>query len=292
MRLFGSERMENMANALGLGEDDVIEHKLLTSQIENAQKRVEGNHFETRKHVLQYDDVMNTQREIIYSQRQKVLNGEDIKDVILKMCENTAEDTVARFTAESDYPEEWNWAGMLEYFNNEFNMILPLDFTDKEKEKFTKKKLSAELVDKALARYEAKENEIGSALMREIERVILLRAVDTRWMAHIDDMDQLKNGIGLRAYAQHDPVSEYKFAGFEMFEEMISGIREDTVKYLLRAQTNKKIEREQVAKPIIASHGDGTEEKKPVRKGAKVGRNDLCPCGSGKKYKKCCGMNE
>lgn len=292
MRLFGSERMENMANALGLGEDDVIEHKLLTNQIENAQKRVEGNHFQTRKHVLQFDDVMNTQREIIYSQRQKVLNGEDIKDIILKMCENIAEDTVTRYTAESEYPEEWNWDGMLDYYNSEFNMNPPVFYTDKEKEKFTKQKISKELIDKATARYEEKENEITGALMREIERVLLLRAVDARWMAHIDDMDQLKNGIGLRAYAQHDPVSEYKFAGFEMFEEMIANIREDTVKYLLRAQTNKKIEREQVAKPIIASHGDGSEEKKPVRKGTKVGRNDMCPCGSGKKYKKCCGMNE
>ena len=292
MRLFGSERMENMANALGLGEDDVIEHKLLTNQIENAQKRVEGNHFQTRKHVLQFDDVMNTQREIIYSQRQKVLNGEDIKDIILKMCENIAEDTVARYTAESEYPEEWNWDGMLDYYNSEFNMNPPVFYTDKEKEKFTKQKISNELIDKATARYEEKENEITGALMREIERVLLLRAVDARWMAHIDDMDQLKNGIGLRAYAQHDPVSEYKFAGFEMFEEMIVNIREDTVKYLLRAQTNKRIEREQVAKPIIASHGDGSEEKKPIRKGTKVGRNDLCPCGSGKKYKKCCGMNE
>lgn len=292
MRLFGSERMENMANALGLGEDDVIEHKLLTNQIENAQKRVEGNHFQTRKHVLQFDDVMNTQREIIYSQRQKVLNGEDIKDIILKMCENIAEDTVTRYTAESEYPEEWNWDGMLDYYNSEFNMNPPVFYTDKEKEKFTKQKISKELIDKATARYEEKENEITGALMREIERVLLLRAVDARWMAHIDDMDQLKNGIGLRAYAQHDPVSEYKFAGFEMFEEMIANIREDTVKYLLRAQTNKRIEREQVAKPIIASHGDGSEEKKPVRKGTKVGRNDMCPCGSGKKYKKCCGMNE
>lgn len=292
MRLFGSERMENMANALGLGEDDVIEHKLLTSQIENAQKRVEGNHFQTRKHVLQFDDVMNTQREIIYSQRQKVLNGEDIKDVVLKMCENIAEDTVARYTAESEYPEEWNWDGMLDYFNSEFNINPPVSYTEKEKDKFTKQKITVELIDKAIARYEEKENEMTSPLMREIERVLLLRAVDARWMAHIDDMDQLKNGIGLRAYAQHDPVSEYKFAGFEMFEEMIANIREDTVKYILRAQTNKKIEREQVAKPLMASHGDGSEERKPIRKGTKVGRNDLCPCGSGKKYKKCCGMNE
>ena len=292
MRLFGSERLESVVNALGLGEDDVIEHSMLTKAIENAQKRVEGNNFQARKYVLQYDDVMNQQRGIIYSQRQKVLDGEDIKDVILKMAQNVVADAVARNTANSEYPEEWSRESLLDYFNNQFAMVPPLEITADEMLDFTKEKLTAYLTEKALARYEEKEKECGSELMREIERVILLRAVDSKWMTHIDEMEQLKHGIGLRAYGQHDPVSEYKFAGFDMFEEMIAAIREDAVKYILRANVAQKIEREQVAKPVVASHGDGSESKKPIRKGEKVGRNDPCPCGSGKKYKKCCGINE
>ena len=265
---------------------------MLTKAIENAQKRVEGNNFQARKYVLQYDDVMNQQRGIIYSQRQKVLDGEDIKDVILKMAQNVVADAVARNTANSEYPEEWSRESLLDYFNNQFAMVPPLEITADEMLDFTKEKLTAYLTEKALARYEEKEKECGSELMREIERVILLRAVDSKWMTHIDEMEQLKHGIGLRAYGQHDPVSEYKFAGFDMFEEMIAAIREDAVKYILRANVAQKIEREQVAKPVVASHGDGSESKKPIRKGEKVGRNDPCPCGSGKKYKKCCGINE
>ncbi len=292
MRLFGSERLEGVVNALGLGDDDVIEHGMLTKAIENAQKRVEGNNFQARKYVLQYDDVMNQQRGIIYSQRQKVLDGEDIKDVILKMVRDVVSDAVARSTANSDFPEEWSRESLLDYFNNQFTMVPPLEISADEILDFTKEKLSDYLTEKALERYEKKEKECGSELMREVERVILLRAVDSKWMTHIDEMEQLKHGIGLRAYGQHDPVSEYKFAGFDMFEEMIAAIREDTVKYIFRASVEQKIEREQVAKPTVASHGDGSESKKPVRRGEKIGRNDPCPCGSGKKYKKCCGINE
>jgi len=293
MRLFGSERLESVVNTLGLGDDDVIEHGMLTKAIENAQKRVEGNNFNARKYVLQYDDVMNQQRGIIYKQRQQVLNGEDIKDVILKMVENIIDDAVSRFTAGSEYPDEWEKDALLMYFNDEFCMIPPLEISDSQMNDFSKITLAEFLKEKALARYEEKENQCGSELMREIERVILLRAVDSKWMAHIDEMDQLKHGIGLRAYGQHDPVSEYKFAGFDMFEEMVASIREEAVKYILRANVEQKIERQQVAKPVVASHGDGSESKKPIRRsGEKVGRNDMCPCGSGKKYKKCCGINE
>ncbi len=293
MRLFGSERLESVVNALGLQEDDVIEHNMLSKAIENAQKKVEGMHFQSRKYVLQYDDVMNQQRGIIYSQRQKVLNGEDIKDVIIKMIDNIVEDAVARFTANSEYPEEWSTASLLEYYNNEFAMPQPLDISADEILDFTKEKLTAFLAEKAKQRYEDKEKECSSAVMREIERVILLRAVDSKWMNHIDEMEQLKHGIGLRAYGQHDPVSEYKFAGFDMFEEMIASIREDAVKYILLTNVEQKIEREQVATPITATHGDGSESKKPARRtGEKVGRNEPCPCGSGKKYKHCCGINE
>lgn len=291
MRLFGSERLETIVSTLGLGEDDVIEHKMLSKAIENAQKRIEGNNFQSRKYVLQYDDVMNKQREIIYSQRQTVLNDENVRDVIYKMCDSIVADMVARYTANTDEPEEWNWLGMLEYFNNEFAMNPPLELTDKEKNDFYKESLTDFLTQKAHERYEAKEAECGE-IMREIERVILLRAVDSRWMNHIDEMEQLKHSIGLVAYGQHNPVDEYKFIGFDMFDEMIASIREDTVKYILRASVAQKIEREQVAKPTMASHGgDGTDVKKPVRKAEKVGRNDPCPCGSGKKYKKCCGAN-
>ena len=294
MRLFGSERLEGIVNALGLGEDDVIEHKMLSRAIENAQKKVEGNNFQSRKYVLQYDDVMNQQREIIYGQRRKVLDGEDIKDVVLNMVKTIIDDAVARYTSGSDYAEEWNRVGLLEYFNNEFAINPPLVISEDEILDYSREKLSEKLAGLALLQYENKEKEVTSPVMREIERVRLLRAVDTHWMDHIDEMEQLKHGIGLTAYGQHDPVSEYKFAGFDMFEEMIASIREDTVKYILRTTVAQKIERQQVAKPTVAAHGDGSEARKPVRKTAaeKVGRNDPCPCGSGKKYKKCCGKND
>jgi len=291
MRLFGSERLEAVVNGLGLGDDDVIEHNILSKAIENAQKRVEGNHFQTRKYVLQYDDVMNQQREIIYTQRKKVLDGEDIRDVILNMVKSTVEDAVKRFTA-SDYAEEWNREALLEYFNSLLSMPVPVSISADEILDYSKEELTEYLTGIALKRYAEKEEECGD-LIREIERVMLLRVVDNRWMNHIDEMDQLKQEIGLRAYGQHDPVSEYKFVGFDMFEEMIAAIREDTVRYILRTNIGQKIEREQVAKPTMTSHGDGSEAKKPVkRSGEKVGRNDPCPCGSGKKYKKCCGINE
>ncbi|MBO4896948.1 MAG: preprotein translocase subunit SecA [Clostridia bacterium] len=294
MRLFGSERLEGVVNTLGLGDDDVIEHRMLSRAIENAQKKVEGNNFQSRKYVLQYDDVMNKQREIIYGQRRQVLDGEDIKDVIVKMANTIVEEAVAKYTAGSDYAEEWNRLGLLEYFNNEFAMDPPLEISEKEFNGYNREELTEKLTGLALQQYENKEKELTSPVMRDVERVILLRAVDSRWMDHIDEMDQLKHGIGLQAYGQHDPVIEYQYAGFDMFDEMIASIREDTVKYILRANVEKKIEREQVAKPIAATHGDGSETRKPVRKTAaeKVGRNDPCPCGSGKKYKKCCGQNE
>ena len=293
MRLFGSERLESIVNALGLQDDDVIEHKMLTKAIENAQKRVEGNNFEARKYVLQYDDVMNKQREIIYAQRGKVLNGEDIKDVIIKMLETVVDDAVKRFTGFSEMADEWDRKGLLTYYNEEFAMAPPLEISADEILDYSREKLTEKLADAAKARYDAKEAECGSEIMREIERVILLRAVDSRWMTHIDDMEQLKHSIGLAAYGQRNPVDEYKFIGFDMFEEMIAAIREDTVKYILRTRVDQKVEREQVAKPVTASHGDGSETAKPQRRsGEKVGRNDPCPCGSGKKYKKCCGMNK
>lgn len=209
------------------------------------------------------------------------------------MLESVVEDAVKRFTGFSEMSDEWDRTGLLTYYNDEFAMVPPLEISADEILDYSREKLTEKLTEAAKARYDAKEAECGSEIMREIERVILLRAVDSRWMTHIDDMEQLKHSIGLAAYGQRNPVDEYKFIGFDMFEEMIAAIREDTVKYILRTRVDQKVEREQVAKPLTASRGDGSETAKPQRRSEeKVGRNDPCPCGSGKKYKKCCGMNK
>ncbi len=289
MRLFGSERIERVVEALGLGDDDVIEHGMLSKAIENAQKKVEGNNFQIRKHVLQYDDVMNTQRETIYKQRRQVLDGEDIRDVVVKMFESTIDEMLNVYIGDAQYTEDWNWTGLLEYFGIN---IRPIDIPVEKRNSFDREGIKELFLAEAMDAYAKKEEEFGDQ-MRELERVILLRSVDSRWMNHIDDMDQLRQGIGLRAYGQHDPVMEYKMAGFDMFEEMINTIREDTVKHILHASLLKQPQREQVLKPITPTGGDGSLSA-TVKKSAKdkIGRNDECPCGSGKKYKKCCGREE
>lgn len=292
MRLFGSDRMTGVVNALGLEEDQPIEHRMLSNAIETAQKRVEGRNFQIRKHVLQYDDVMNQQRELIYGQRQKVLSGEDIKDYILNMVHELVSNIIANYTGESDIPENWNINGLIDFSESVFaphGSLAPL-FADLNK--LEKDDLKEKLLNLALSCYEAKEAEFGEKNMRELERVILLKVVDSKWMDHIDAMDQLRNGINLRAYGQHDPVIEYKFEGFNMFEEMIASIREDTLKYIYHAKIEAPPEREQVAKPVGESLSNGEQPKRTVKKAEKIGRNDPCPCGSGKKYKKCCGQNE
>ena len=291
MRLFGSERIARVVDTLGLEEDQPIEHSMLTGAIENAQKRVEGRNFQIRKHVLQYDDVMNQQREVIYGQRQKVLSGESVKESILNMISELAEAAVLRFTGESDVPDEWNIQGLTEYLESVFIPEGEFSISRDELEHITKEEITERILSIAHRVYEEREELFGSENMRELERVILLQVVDRKWMDHIDDMDQLRNGINLRAYAQRDPVIEYKFEGFNMFEDMIAAIREDTVKYIYHARIEAPPEREQVAEPTSASLA-GEAEKKPVKKAEKVGRNDPCPCGSGKKYKKCCGANE
>jgi preprotein translocase subunit SecA len=292
MRLFGSERLTNIVNALGLEEDQPIEHKMLSNAIESAQKKVEGRNFDVRKRVLQYDDVMNKQREVIYAQRKTVLNGENLKDSFIKMFDGIIDGVIANYCAESEYAELWDWEAMKNYLEGIFVPPGALEISKEELSTFDKEDLKERLQDIVQKLYEFKENDIGPELMRELERVVLLRIVDEKWMDHIDAMDQLKNGIGLRAYGQRDPVIEYKFEGFQMFEEMIKSIQEDSVKLLVRARIDREHapQREKVAEPVAASHGD--EPKKPVTNGNKVGRNDLCPCGSGKKYKKCCGANE
>jgi len=296
MRLFGSDRLTGIVNALGLEDDQPIEHKMLSNAIEGAQKRVEGKNFDIRKHVLQYDDVMNKQREVIYGERRRVLDGENLKDYFVKMIKGMIDNIVELFCHDSQYPDYWDWEGMEAYLMNIFLPQGAMDEIKKDMENLTKDNLKEQLQDIALKLYDEKEEELGSELMREVERVVLLRVVDEKWMDHIDAMDQLRYGIGMRAYGQRDPVVEYKFEGFEMFEEMIKSIQQDAVKLVLRAKINKDRapQREKVAEPLNASHGgqSGDVSKKPTsRSNDKVGRNDPCPCGSGKKYKKCCGAN-
>ncbi len=293
MRLFGSERILSAVTALGMPDDEPIEHKMLTNAIENSQKRVEGKNFNIRKHVLQFDDVMNKQREVIYSQRQKVLDGESLKDTILRMLETAVSDMVETYCAGGEYPESWNLQALVDYANTNF---MPegkqLSFSSEELDDLTKDKLINIILDEALIRYAQKEELFGDS-MREVERVVLLSVVDRKWMDHIDDMDQLKQGINLRAYGQRDPVIEYQVEGFNMFEEMIRNIGEETIRHIMNVMPRQNIERKQVANPIAASHGsDGTLKKQPVKAEKKVGRNDPCPCGSGKKYKKCCGFEQ
>ncbi|NMA65739.1 MAG: preprotein translocase subunit SecA [Clostridiaceae bacterium] len=290
MRLFGSERMERMVEALGLDENQPIEAKMLSNAIESAQKKIEGINFQRRKNVLQYDDVMNTQREVIYSQRAMVLNGENIKEYIEKMIDTVSESIVSLYCGESDIPDNWDLKGMQKYAETIMFPKGALDFSNIDLETITAKELTESLRQKAHTLYKQKEEEFGEEVMRELERHILLKTVDEKWMDHIDNMEQLKYGIGLRAYGQHDPVVEYKREGFDMFDEMIRSIQQDTIKMLLYIRKeNVSIKREQVAKPLEATHGEPAEKRPKKREAAKVGRNEPCPCGSGKKYKKCCG---
>jgi len=292
MRLFGSERVMGIMNALGMPEDEPIEHKMLSKTIENAQKRVEGINFDRRKHVLQYDDVMNKQREVIYSQRKKVLDGEDMKQSITKMLEEAIDRAVEMATAGREVPEEWDFNGILGKFRGVFLNDGDLHFTPDQLDTLDKNSLRAMLVEKAMARYEQQEAENTPELMRELERVVLLRTVDRLWMDHIDAMDDLRQGIGLRAFGQHDPVVAYRLEGYEMFEEMIEEVKYETVRLVLTMRVRREgaLQRQQVAKPTREGYNDGGKKiSGTVRKEKKPGRNAPCPCGSGKKYKKCCG---
>ncbi|MBP5427467.1 MAG: preprotein translocase subunit SecA [Clostridiales bacterium] len=292
MRLFCPERVVKMIEAMGFDEDQVIEHKWLSRAIENAQKRVEGKNFSIRKNVLQFDDVMNTQREVIYKQRRQVLNGENLREYYLKLIESIVDNIVNAYCSEETHAELWDWRGIILNFEGIFLNQGEFKIDPEEQVKFTKESLKDYLVEIAIKKYEQKEEEITPELMREFERVVLLRTVDEKWMDHIDAMDQLRQGIYLRGYAQRDPVIEYKFEGFEMFEEMVKSIQEESIKIVMHSKIQKpeQIKREQVAKPVIAVHGEEEEvTRKPVVKTNKVGRNDMCPCGSGKKYKQCCG---
>ena len=291
MRLFGSERIQNMMETLGIDEDEPIDQKILSGAIENAQKKIESRNFATRKHVLEYDDVLNTQRQTIYAQRLQVLEGKDVKDNIMSMIDDTIGRAVHAAVGEHNVITQ----DMVERARRPFIGVFlrPEDctFTPEECDDLTAEQLTNTLAEQAHKIYEAKEQALGAPIMRELERVVLLKNVDTKWMDHIDAMTELRNGIGLRAYGQHDPVVEYKREGFDMFDAMIDAIREDTVRMIFLAQvrTREEPKREQVAKETAAAGAsDGTSKPAPKRVGKKIGMNDPCPCGSGKKYKKCC----
>lgn len=288
MRIFGSEKLKGMVDKLGLGDDEAIESKMVSSAIESAQKKVEGNNFDIRKSLLQYDDVMNQQREIIYKQRSEVLEGEDMKDQIQDMIKDIIYTSVDAHISGLEENIEEDIQSLLNYL---YDIYLPkASVTVDELKLLSNDEIKEKLLNIAKDLYAKKEEDFGSEQMREIERVILLRIVDTKWMDHIDSMEHLKQGIGLRAYRQQDPVQAYQMEGSDMFDEMIANIQAETVKYLFHVEIERRPERERVNKEVTTNYESENIIKKPVRrKEKKIGRNDLCPCGSGKKYKDCCG---
>ena len=296
MRLFGSERVMGMMEKLGVDEDTPFDAKILSNAIENAQKQVESRNFQTRKTVLEYDDVMNTQRKVIYEQRRKVLDGENLKESVQAMLSTVISTEVQAHMGELKHMDAENWREVCAQFRGLFLRPDEFKFTDEELQQYDAQALTDLLQERASDIYARKEAELGEPLMRELERVMMLRVVDEYWMDNIDAMQELRQGIGLRAYGQNDPVVAYKKEGYEMFESMIAAIQAETIRriFLARVQVGATtVKRERVAKVTGESAGsDGTVKKQPVKKGQKVGRNDPCPCGSGKKYKKCCGMHE
>lgn len=296
MRLFGSERVMGMMEKLGVDEDTPIDAKILSNAIENAQKQVESRNFQTRKTVLEYDDVMNTQRKVIYEQRRKVLDGENLKESVQAMLSTVISTEVQAHMGELKHMDAENWREVCAQFRGLFLRPDEFKFTDEELQQYDAQALTDLLQERASDIYARKEAELGEPLMRELERVMMLRVVDEYWMDNIDAMQELRQGIGLRAYGQNDPVVAYKKEGYEMFESMIAAIQAETIRriFLARVQVGATtVKRERVAKVTGESAGsDGTVKKQPVKKGQKVGRNGPCPCGSGKKYKKCCGMHE
>ena len=291
MRLFGSERVMSVYDTLKIPEGEEIEHKTISNFVEKAQKKIEGNNFAIRKNLLEYDRVNNEQREIIYKERRRVLDGENMHEVILKMIKDDINAAVDQVCSSETAPEDWNQVELDDMIRGIVPFAEPVTLTEEEIRKADISELKDRLYNEALELYAAKEKEIGDPdQMREIERVILLKTIDRKWTDHIDDMDNLRQGIGLRSLGQRDPVVEYKFAGYDMFNDMTAAIREDTVKLLLRIKVEQKVEREEVNK-VTGTNKDDTVSRGPVKKAKKIGRNDLCPCGSGLKYKNCCGKN-
>ena len=301
MKIFGGDAITKVYNTLGADEDMPIASRLISKAVENAQKKVEGRNFSIRKNVLKYDDVMNAQREIIYKQRREVLDGEDIHSNILNMINSVAEETVAMFV-EGEDGKSINIETLNTEITNEFGLDM-YDFIKAHEN--DSNAIIEELEKQAVNKYQVKEEEITSEKMRELERVVMLKVVDEKWMNHIDDMDELKNGIGLRAYGQQDPVVKYRMEGMDMFDEMIANMKVDVVKILMNIRRqNGEVKRQEAAKitgaalEAIESVDGGKKINTPehsqtvVNEGPKVGRNDPCPCGSGKKYKNCCGRNQ
>ena len=291
MRLFGSERVMNLYTTLNIPEGEEIQHKTITNFIEKAQKKIENNNFAIRKNLLDYDQVNNEQREVIYKERRRVLDGENMRDVIFSFINDTVEEIVNRNISSELDASEWD----IKTLNQELLDVIPIEpivLSDEDKNGLQVCDLIQRVKESANKLYEEKETEFPEIeMIREAERVILLKVIDHKWMDHIDDMDQMRQSIGLRAYGQRDPLVEYKFAGYDMFEEMIASIRKDTVKALMHLRVEQKVEREEVAK-VTGTNKDESVTKGPVRrKTAKIGRNDPCPCGSGLKYKQCCGKN-
>ena len=290
MRIFGSEKIQSMVESIGLDEDTPIENKMLTRGIESAQKRVEARNFDIRKNVLQYDNVMNRQREIIYEQRQQVIDGQNMHEQIWKMTEDMVDSYVEMYTNGGDYYDDWDLEGLNNYF--EKTLVAEGATLNLPKEPESRDVLKNAILQYCRNNYEEKEKTLGDANMQELERAILLRSVDAAWMEHIDNMEQLKQGIGLRAYGQNDPVKEYTKEGFAMFEDMILRIQEDTVKYLYNIKIQKAPQQQRnVNMEDVKTNESEIEGRPAAARNKKVGRNDPCPCGSGKKYKKCCGAN-
>ena len=289
MRLFASEKLMSVFNALGVPEDEELHHKALTKTIEKAQKKIEGNNFGIRKNLMEYDKVNNDQREIIYAERARVLNGENMRDAIIKMIYDIIESQVDMFIRDDQAPKDWDMSGL----SQSMLEIIPfkLNLTEADIEKLSKSEFKQMLKEEAVKLYEMKEAEFPEPEhIRELERIVLLKVIDRKWMDHLDDLEQLKQGIGLMAYGQRDPAVEYKIQGFEMFNIMIDNIKIDTVKTLYHIQVEQKVEREEVAEVTGTNKDDNGGVKKPKQRAeAKIYPNDPCPCGSGKKYKNCCG---
>jgi preprotein translocase subunit SecA len=290
MRRFGSENMMAMMDRLGMDDSQPIQSKIVTKAVESAQKRVEGNNFDARKQLLQYDDVLREQREIIYRQRFEVLDAENLRDIVEKMIQSVIERVVNSHTPEEEMPEDWDLKGIIDYVNA--NLLHEGDVTENDLRGKEPEEMIELIFEKVKERYDEKEREIAPEQMREFERVIVLRAVDMKWMDHIDAMDQLRQGIHLRAYGQIDPLREYQMEGYAMFENMIASIEEEVAKYIMKAQIQNNLQRQEVAKgQAVHPKEEGEVKRKPVRKAIEIGRNDPCICGSGKKYKNCCGQN-
>ncbi|KLU67033.1 protein translocase subunit SecA [Desulfosporosinus acididurans] len=289
MRMFGAENIMGIMDKLGMDDSVPIASRMISRSIESAQRRVENRNFDIRKHVLDYDDVMNQQREVIYAQRRAVLMGENLKDNILEMLEKTVKDSIAMFSGESPFPEEWDMEGLAGYVEN---FYLPGTHLDPEQlGDLSSEEVEEFLLEKAKELYQKREEEFGSELMREIERAVMLQVVDSKWMDHLDAMDMLREGIGLRAYGQKDPLVEYRREGFEMFQAMIDSIQDDIIRYVLRVTPQVREETSEQPRNITENRYE-EEPSAPVHTGDQIGRNDLCPCGSGKKYKKCCGAED